>query len=246
MNVAINIRNVSKAFEKNKKQSFTVIRNINITIVKGEFFILLGPSGSGKSTLLRVICGLDTPSNGAIEFGEQLSLDSIAFVFQQFALLPWLSVSENIALGLIGKGVPKSEHKKIVHNELKRLRLEKFAEARVHELSGGMRQRVGIARALAVHPDILFMDEPFSELDSFTAEDLRRDLLEIWREQQLTIVMVSHLIPEALELADRIAVLTPLPGTIEKVIENTLPRPRNKRSLEFFALEDELTSLVRP
>ena len=208
--------------------------------------MLLGPSGSGKSTLLRILCGLDTATHGRIAFGSGLSTGDIGFVFQQFALLPWLSVEENIAMGLIARNTAEGECRRIVGELVRQFGLEKFARSHIRELSGGMRQRVGIARALAINPKILLLDEPFSELDIYTADELRADLLSIWKERALTVVMVSHLVTESIELADRIAVFTPRPGHIEKIVVNPLPRPRNKRSSEFFALEDELTAIVRP
>ncbi len=178
--------------------------------------------------------------------GTEMSFRNVGFVFQQFALLPWLSVFQNIELPLLARHTPPEERKKRVEAELKRFHLEKFAHTRPRELSGGMRQRVGIARALITEPKIVFMDEPFSELDSFTAEELRAELLEIWSERKVTIVMVTHIVEEALELADRVAVITPRPGTIEKIVINDLPRPRNKRSESFYRLADELYKLIKP
>ncbi len=246
MEIAIEIKNVSKTFTGREGGRLSAVKDIDLTIHKGEFVVLLGPSGSGKSTLLRIICGLEKVSQGHVDFAQGLSTADIAFVFQQFALLPWLSVAENIGLGLMAKGTPEKERTEIVKKLLDRFGLEKFARTHVRELSGGMKQRVGIARALAVNPKILLLDEPFSELDSFTAEELRKDILQVWQERQLTVLMVSHMIPEALELADRIAVFTSRPGHIEKILTNPLSRPRPKRSQEFFALEDELAHLIRP
>ena len=176
-----------------------------------------------------------------------------SFVFQQFALLPWLTVSENISIGLVARNVSARHVKERVNKELKRFGLENFGDEYPRELSGGMRQRVGIARALATDPKVIFMDEPFSELDSFTAEELRKELLRIWQnpewiggEARPTIVMVTHIVEEAIELADRIAVLTPRPAKIERIVKNGLPRPRELRSQAFYALEDELYRLIRP
>jgi NitT/TauT family transport system ATP-binding protein len=221
------------------------LERITMEVKEGEFFVFIGPSGCGKSTLLRIMSGLEKPDSGSFAFSPGIERKDMAFVFQSFALLPWLTVSENIELGLIGRGMPKEERTKIVKRELTTFGLEKFAHAKPHDLSGGMQQRVGIARAFAVDPKILFMDEPFSELDSFTAEELRKELLRIWRDRKTTIIFVTHIIEEAVQLADRIAVLSPRPGRLEKIFVNELPRPRNKRSDLFFKLEDELTLQIR-
>jgi NitT/TauT family transport system ATP-binding protein len=160
--------------------------------------------------------------------------------------LPWLTVYKNIELGLIGRHVPENKRQDIVRRELDQFGLHKFSQNFPHELSGGMRQRVGIARALAIDPKILFLDEPFSELDFFTAETLRKELLEIWHSRNLTVIMVSHIIPEAIELSDRIAVLSARPGHISKILDNESPRPRAQRSEEFFRLEDKIYKLLKP
>jgi len=240
----LTISSVTKYFGSTPKDRMMALDHIDLEIKEGEFFVLVGPSGCGKSTLLRIISGLDTPSQGAITLREDVSHKDMSFVFQNFALMPWLTVSENIEIGLIGKGIEQSERKKIIQRELKTFGLEKFAHAHPHNLSGGMQQRVGIARAFATDPSILFMDEPFSELDSFTAEELRRELLSIWHERKTTIIMVTHIIEEAVQLADRIAVVTSRPGKIEKIFSDTLDRPRDKRSPAFFALEDEVLNQI--
>lgn len=242
---AISLTNVSMRFPEGKGRKLTVLEDINLEIALGEFFVMVGPSGSGKSTILRIMSGLESGYEGTVRFATDLKHSDCSFVFQQFALLPWLTVSENIGLGLVARGIPEHEQKTIVSQELSAFGLTHFAHAYPRELSGGMRQRVGIARALATRPKVIFMDEPFSELDSFTAEELRLELLEIWRERRPTIVMVTHIVPEALELADRIAVMTPRPGRIEAIVENVLPRPRPKRTEGFFKLEDQLLELIK-
>jgi NitT/TauT family transport system ATP-binding protein len=246
MTPLLTLRHISKIFQEKGEKPLLALKDISLEIQAGEFFAFLGPSGSGKSTLLRIMSGLEKPSQGEIQLSPEITKRDFAFVFQQFALLPWLCVEENVGLGLIAGGAPKKEIAGAVSRELKLLGLEKFARARPRELSGGMKQRVGLARALVTAPKIIFMDEPFSELDSFTAEELRRELLGVWRERQMTIVMVSHNIEEVLELADRVAVMTPSPGRIEKIIVNPLSRPRNKRSPEFYRLYDELYKIIRP
>ena len=240
------LKNVTKVFYLESSRPLVALKDINLEVRTGEFFVVLGPSGSGKSTLLRTMSGLEKSYEGEIQFREDFSRSDQSFVFQQFALLPWLTVLENVEFGLITRNLDEAERISIVQKELKEFGLEKFSHLYPKELSGGMRQRVGVARALATNPKVIFMDEPFSELDSFTAAELREELLEIWQERKMTILFVTHFIPEALELADRIAVLTPRPGKIEKIVENHLPRPRQKRSQEFYRLEDELYQLVRP
>lgn len=236
----IKLENVSKKFEK-----LSVFKNINLEIFRGEFLIFLGPSGCGKSTLLRIMSGLEKEYDGKAELGQDIKLTDMSFVFQQFALLPWLTVYKNIELGLLARKMPKEQREEIVKRELKIFGLEKFANVYPKELSGGMKQRVGIARALATNPKIIFMDEPFSELDSFIAEELRQDILEIWKERRPTIVMVTHIIEEAVELADRVVVLSPRPTKIKKVVINNIQRPRHKRSPEFYKLEDELHEIIK-
>jgi len=245
MEPVIKIQHVHKVFRDTSPPHLKALDDITLDIHAGEIFMFLGPSGCGKSTLLRIMSGLEKDFTGSVMLGAGVKHSDMSFIFQQFGLLPWLTVAENVATGLVGHGVPREEHASRVAIELKRLGLEKFARARPRELSGGMRQRVGIARALATRPKIIFMDEPFSELDSFTAEELRQEFLRIWAETRPTIVMVTHLIPEALELADRIAVMSSQPGRTKEVIVNHLPRPREKRAPDFWRMEDRLYSLIK-
>lgn len=240
----ITLKKISKIFKEDGKD-LIALKDINLEVRDGEFFIFLGPSGCGKSTLLRIMSGLEKEYAGQVELSEGITKKDFSFIFQQFAILPWMSVFENVELGLLTRNIPKMERYAKVMKELEKLGLEKFAQSRPKELSGGMRQRIGIARSLVTNPKIIFMDEPFSALDSFTAKGLRQELLEIWQRTKTTMVMVTHLIPEALELADRIAVLTSRPGQIEAVVANPLPRPRQKRSQQFFDMEDKLNSLIK-
>ncbi|MBX4204759.1 MAG: ABC transporter ATP-binding protein [Candidatus Doudnabacteria bacterium] len=246
MKPIIKTTNLTKFYQEAPGKHLLALENIDLSITEGEFFVIVGPSGSGKSTILRALSGLDTDFEGQVYTLPSINPSDLGFVFQQFALLPWLTVYENIELGLIGRNIPEAERKEVVRRELEQFGLQKFSESFPHELSGGMRQRVGIARAMATDPKILFLDEPFSELDYFSAETLRRELLEIWHKRKLTIIMVSHIIQEALELSDRIAVLSGRPGHVLKIINNTLPRPRNLRSPEFYKLEDKIYSLLKP
>lgn len=237
----ITIKNLSKTFPPREgSRRVEALRDIHLTIHKGEFLVLLGPSGCGKSTLLRIIAGLDKKTNGEIEYSKDFNPLNISFVFQNFGILPWLTVSKNVELNLIGKNIPEAIREKEVKNILEAFGLTAFKDRFPHELSGGMRQRVGLARAFVSKPDLIFLDEPFSELDFYTAENLRNILLTLWQEQKTTVVMVSHYIDEAVALADRIAVFSDRPSSIKAVVKNELPRPRNARETNFFALEDEV------
>ena len=219
-----------------------VLKDVDFQVKKGEFVMLLGPSGSGKSTLLRVLAGLEPYDSGQVTMAPHSRL---AFVFQSFALFPWLNVYENVEFGLKMRGDPEIKRRSIVHALIEEVGLTQFVKSYPRELSGGMRQRVGIARALAIDPDIIFLDEPFSALDSFTATQLRQELLRLWEGRGLTLVMVTHLIEEALLLGDRIVMLTPVPARIEASVTNPLPRPRDPRSPQFFKQMDQLTEIIK-
>ncbi len=241
----LTLKGVQKSFQEKGLPPSLALTDVDLTIRRGEFFVFLGPSGCGKSTLLRIMSGLDEPTRGTITLGKDVTSGHLSFVFQHFALLPWLTVRENIELGLRSRGVPADERLKVVDAELERFGLESHAQSRPRDLSGGLRQRVGLARAFATKPALLFMDEPFSELDSFTAHELRQELLSLWKERGTTIVLVTHLIPEAIELGDRIAVMTGQPGTVEAIVKNPLSRPRDLRSDACYAMEDKLLNLVK-
>ncbi len=240
-NPLITIKNIGKTFlAKEGKRGVHVLDNVDLTIYEGEFLMMLGPSGCGKSTLLRILTGLEKETYGTIFYHTKFSLDDVGFVFQNFGIMPWLSVAENVEIGLIGRDVPEEIRKQKVAKILSHFGLSHFAESHPHQLSGGMKQRVGLARAFVTEPKIIFLDEPFSELDFFTAENLRSVLIDLWRATGATIVMVSHYIDEAVELADRIAVFSDRPGRVIEIIKNELSRPRDHRSAQFFALEDEI------
>ncbi|MDA1335223.1 MAG: ABC transporter ATP-binding protein [bacterium] len=237
---ALTLTGVSKTLHHKK-----IIEGINLDVHEGEILSIVGPSGSGKSILLKTMAGLIKPDHGEIKLSRDDG-DDISFVFQGYALLPWLTAYKNIELALIAKNVPVAERKTKTSSMLKALGLEKYPHLRPHDLSSGTQQRIGIARALVSDPRIIFMDEPFSEVDSVTADILRDTLLEIWHERRPTIVIVSHIIEEAIELADRIVIMSPQPGKIERIIKNTLPRPRNRRSHEFFEMEDQIYRILKP
>ncbi len=245
MSPILKLTHITKTFLFGSGDRRAILKDIDLEIFPREFFVILGPSGSGKSTILRIMSGLETEYGGEMALGEGITTKDISFVFQQFALLPWLTVFQNVELGLIARRVEPQKRRMLVERELKKIGLGAFANAYPKELSGGMRQRTGIARALVTNPKIIFMDEPFSELDSFIAEELRKEILAICETMKPTVVMVTHNIDEALELGDRIAVLTSQPAKIEKILTNTLPRPRNMRSAEFYGLRDELYRLVK-
>lgn len=246
MKSAITLNNIYQRFADAKGKKTEILKDINLTIHEGEFFVILGESGAGKSTLIRIMSGLDKPSSGEVVYDKAIDMkEDIGFVFQQFAILPWLTVSENIELGLIGRRVPEARRAEILARELASFKLEKFAHLHPHELSGGQKQRVGLARAFATESKIIFLDEPFSELDFFTSEELRKDLLTIWQQRKQTVIMISHNITEAVELADRIAVMSARPGQIKSIIDNKLPRPRVARTSEVYSIEDELYKLLK-
>lgn len=241
MESLIKLHNITKIFHEGEHH-LTVLEDINLNVKRGEFLILLGPSGSGKSTLLRIMSGLMEPTKGEVSFSKDLTK---TFVFQDFALFPWLTVLDNVEYGLKMSGMKNEESKKIARQEIDRMGLTGFEKSFPRELSGGMKQRVGIARSLALRPEIIFLDEPFSALDSFTTKKLRAEILDIWQERKLTLVMVTHSIEEAIELGDRIAVLSNRPAHIDRLFENILPRPRDHRSQKFFDLSDTIADVIK-
>lgn len=237
--ILIKVENVTRHFEEDDKRT-PVLRDIDLTIYEHEFLMLLGPSGSGKSTLLRLLSGLAEPDGGVI---KKANINT-SFVFQDFSLFPWLTIAQNIGFGLQMNGASESIRHRVVHGLIEEMGLGGFEHAFPRELSGGMKQRVGIARALAVNPKIIFFDEPFSALDTFTANKLRLEVLKIWQERKITVVMVTHSVEEALFMSDRIAILTQRPAVIEKVVENPFPRPRNVHSREFVEMVDKISKMV--
>jgi len=231
----ISLDNVFKSYPLTPKK--WAVEDLSLTVEQGEFFCLVGPSGCGKTTLLKLIAGIDQPTAGQINKPA-----SLAMVFQSGALLPWLSVFENVAFGLKMKGLPKSEIREDAEHYLKMVNLKGFDKKYPRQVSGGQRQRVGIARALAVKPQVLLLDEPFSALDELTTSELHKDLLKIWEKTKITIIMVSHLLEEAVFLADKVGVMKE--GKLKMVIQTNSPRPRNIRSPQFFQEVDKLRSLM--
>jgi NitT/TauT family transport system ATP-binding protein len=231
-------------------RQFTAVQDVNLSLASGEFVALLGPSGCGKSTLLRIIAGLQRASKGQVIYrGQQLEGVNpyTSIVFQTFALFPWLTTIENVSLALKIKGVNEPDRSKRAEELLDRVGLDGFESAYPRELSGGMRQKVGFARAMSVEPELLCLDEPFSALDVLSAETLRGELLELWTNGSIptkSILMVSHNIEEAVFLADRILVMDKEPGRIIAEYKIDLPHPRNRKSPEFQAHVDQVYGLL--
>ncbi|CAM2842516.1 AAA-associated domain-containing protein [Legionella worsleiensis] len=246
----IAIENLRKSFKKASSQDLLVLEDVNFKLQEGEIVALLGKSGSGKSTLLRIIAGLVAPSSGSVTYrGKAVTrpVEGIAMVFQSFALMPWLTVLENVELGLEAQGVSRDERRHRAIEAIDIIGLDGFESAFPKELSGGMRQRVGFARALVINPDVLLMDEPFSALDVLTAENLKSDLLELWKEKKTNtngILLVTHNIEEAATLADRIVIFGNDPGYIRAELPVTLPQPRDPETAEFRALVDKIYTLM--
>ena len=242
----ITISHVSKVFQT-AGRDVVALQDISLEIPQGQFVCLLGPSGCGKSTLLNAIAGFALPSSGSIVAdGQTVSAPGPerGMVFQEYALFPWMTVADNIAFGLEIKGTPKAEIRAVVDKLLAMLSLNDFRDRYPKDLSGGMRQRVAIARVLALDSPIMLMDEPFGALDALTRRNLQDELLRIWAELKKTIIFVTHSIEEAIYLADRIVVMTYRPGTVKRDLMVGLPRLRDPASAEFNALKRELGQLV--
>ncbi|WP_291270953.1 nitrate/sulfonate/bicarbonate ABC transporter ATP-binding protein [Geothrix sp.] len=244
------LKAVQKSFDRGNGNMLRVLEDINLDIRPNEVLCLIGPSGCGKSTILRIFAGLIDPSKGDVRYhGARLETlnPGVSIVFQGFALYPWMTVEENVRTVLRAKGMPEEEVRSRANRAITLVGLEGFEEAYPRELSGGMKQRVGMARALSVDPEILFMDEPFSQVDALTAEGLRAEILDIWEDAERnpsSILMVSHDIKEVVYMADRIAVLSANPGRVRTIVDNPLPRPRNMRSPEFLRLVDQLHDII--
>jgi NitT/TauT family transport system ATP-binding protein len=243
----LDVSHVSQTYRKGSGEAGQpVLDDVSLTLREGEIVGLLGRSGCGKSTLLRIIAGLARPTSGAVRFqGQDVAgpAEGVAMVFQSFALYPWLSVLDNVELGLRAQGTSLDETRKRALAAIDLIGLDGFESAYPKELSGGMRQRVGFARALVVHPKILLMDEPFSALDVLTAETLRTDLLDLWSEGKMpikSILMVTHNIEEAVLMCDRILVLASNPGRVAAEIKVPLAHPRNRLDPEFRQLVDAI------
>lgn len=243
-------RNLTKTFTTPEGKPFTVLESIHLELQEGEIVALLGRSGSGKSTLLRCLSGLLRPSAGEVRYrGQPVQgpMPGMAMVFQSFALFPWLTVQQNVELGLEAMGIPAPQRRRKALEAIDLVGLNGFEKAFPKELSGGMRQRVGFARALVTEPEVLFMDEPMSALDVLTAETLRLELLNLWQSERLPlkgILLVTHNIEEAVLLADRILVLSSNPGRIRAEIAVTLGHPREREDPTFQELVEEIYCIL--
>jgi NitT/TauT family transport system ATP-binding protein len=245
----VELQHVYQMYGRGERR-FTAVQDVNLTVREGEFVVLLGPSGCGKSTLLRIITGLQSPSEGTVLYrGEPLRgvNPHATIVFQTFALFPWLTVLENVEVALKAKGVPAKLRVARALDWIDVVGLDGFEMAYPRELSGGMRQKVGFARAMAVEPELLCLDEPFSALDVLSAESLRGELLELWVGGKIptkAILMVTHNIDEAVYLADRIVVMEKNPGRIVNELQIGLPHPRQRKSPEYLRIVDQVYALL--
>lgn len=242
----MNIHDVSKQFVSADGQEVTALSNVQLDIEPGAFISLIGPSGCGKSTLLMLIAGLQQSDSGTLLLdGEQITKPSFerGLVFQDPTLFPWLNVYDNIAFAL---KVRKIYHQKKndITDLIRIIGLEGFEKSYPHQLSGGMRQRVSLARALVGHPKVLLLDEPFGALDAFTRMNMQDELLRIWKENNMTMIMVTHDVDEAIYLSDRVVAMTPRPGRVERMIDIKLPRPRARGSEDFLKYRAKLLQVL--
>lgn len=237
------IKNVSKVFLPDNGEPVEALKPVNLDIFPGEFVAVIGPSGCGKSTLLNIVAGFEQATAGSVLVeGKKVNKPDIdrGMVFQQYALFPWLNVQENVEFGLKQLKVPVTERNKIVTSFLKLVGLQDFAGARIDSLSGGMKQRVALARVFCTNPSIILMDEPFGALDALTRSMLQKELLSIWQEYEKTVMLITHSVQEALVLANRIVVITSRPGRVKLNIKVDLPYPRDPKSASFRELETDI------
>lgn len=238
----LSFKDVGKVFPKDE-EDLVAIRDFDLEVEEGEFVCLLGPSGCGKTTLLRMVAGLESISEGSIELNGKVITgpgSDRGMVFQDFGLFPWRNVKKNVEFGLEIKGVPAEKRAETSQKYVELVGLKGFEKSHPRELSGGMKQRVGIARALANDPAVLLMDEPFGALDAQTRNQMQMELLRIWKETKKTVLFVTHSVDEAVFLADRIVVMTARPGSIKDLWEVDLPRPRDRASSRFIALRKDI------
>lgn len=248
--VLVEARHVSQSYHKDSAVDLMVLEDVSLTLQTGEIVGLLGRSGSGKSTFLRILAGLLAPSSGEVVWkGDVLKgpAEGVSMVFQSFALFPWMTVEENVALGLEAKGITGVERDRLVEGAISLIGLGGYENAWPKELSGGMQQRVGLARALVVQPDLLLMDEPFSALDILTAENLRTDLVELWSDKKLPVqamLVVTHNIEEAVLICDRIMIFSSNPGKIAHVLTVPFAHPRDREDPAFRQFVDHIYALM--
>ncbi|MEZ5570698.1 MAG: ABC transporter ATP-binding protein [Halioglobus sp.] len=249
--VILEVKNLGKQFSS-QQGMVTALRDINFKTHRREFVCVIGPSGCGKSTLIRILAGLESPTSGDVLLDDKPVYapgPDRGMVFQGYTLFPWLDVKRNVMFGLEMQGNTKATAESEAMNWIELVGLEKFASAYPHQLSGGMKQRVAIARALANKPRILLMDEPFGALDAQTRSKMQANLIEIWRNIDITVLFITHDLDEAIYLADRILVLKANPGEVDELIEVSVPRPRESAqfiSPEFLATKKRLEELIHP
>jgi ABC-type nitrate/sulfonate/bicarbonate transport system ATPase subunit len=245
---AVVCRNVSKIWAEGTARAHVALRDVDLDVKPGEFIVLLGPSGCGKSTLLYLIAGLERESSGEIwSFDDRVETPSPqrSLIFQETSLFPWLTVWQNASFGLSIRGDKVEARKSAARDVLQRVGLTEAMDKRPDELSGGMRQRVAVARALAMRPKVLLMDEPFAALDVQTRAKMQDFLLDVWRDSGASVLFVTHHIDEAIALADRVVVFTARPGRIKTIVPIDIPRPRDPFAPEAEALRRQLTELMR-
>src|SRR3954451_12742037 len=246
----LEVKACRQAYHKDATADLVVLDGVNLSLREGEMVALLGRSGSGKYTLLRIVAGLLEPTAGEVRWRDRPvrgPAEGVAMVFQSFALFPSLTVRENVEIGLEARGVARSDREERAEAAIDLIGLGGFENAYPKELSGGMRQRVGLARALVVHPDLLLMDEPFSALDVLTAENLRTDLIDLWSEGKLpvrSVLMVTHNIEEAVLMCDRILLFSASPGRVASELRVPFPHPRNRLDPAFRQLVDDIYGLM--
>ncbi|MDP3397193.1 MAG: ABC transporter ATP-binding protein [Methanoregula sp.] len=243
----LEVHDVSQSFPRDDGSILTVLDHISFDVKDKEFVCILGSSGCGKTTLLRMIAGLDTAVSGKIIIDGEESTGTnpkVGFVFQEYSLFPWRTVIDNIAFGLEMRGVCQEDRYMVAEWYLDLINLTQFKGSYPSELSGGMRQRVAVARALTLDPVLLLMDEPFGALDAQTRNMLQKELLQIWEKTKKMIVFITHSVDEAVYMADRIIVMTPRPGRICRNFEVLLPRPRDRTSVEFAQVRREVLDLI--
>jgi NitT/TauT family transport system ATP-binding protein len=249
MTVNLQLDRVSKEFvDRRTKSTVRALDDINLEVQKGEVICILGPSGCGKSTLLNIVAGFLPPSGGEVRVDGRPVIEpgpDRGFVFQEFALFPWRTVLENVEFGPVLKGMEKADRHARARELIQRIHLTGFEDKFPFELSGGMKQRVGIARALANDPEVLLMDEPFGALDAQTRRVMQEELLKLLGETKKTVLFVTHAIDEAIVLADRVVVMTARPGQVKAVLSVDLPRPRERTSPEFNELYRKMDDLIR-
>ena len=245
---AVNIQNVTRIFKSDSEENadVTALSNLNLSIEPGSFVSLIGPSGCGKSTLLRIISGLDVPNEGCVFVDGKKVIrpgSDIGMAFQQANLFPWMTVRDNLAFGLRARGIYKT-HQREIEDFIQFTGLVGFEKSYPHQLSGGMAQRASLARALVGHPKVLLLDEPLGALDAFTRMNMQDEILRIWKKYQMTMIMVTHDVDEAIYLSDKVVVMSPRPAKVERIISVDLSRPRARNQDVFIKYRTEILDIL--